>query len=252
MITIENKIIANIKSLVIETKENKNKPLPTVIFYHGFESAKENNLTFAYLLAKEQYRVILPDSLYHGERSKNLTNEELSLAFWEVILANITELEAIKNELTHDGLILDNRIGVSGTSMGSITTASLLKQYDWIKTGVVLMGSPNLVDFGNLLIKDFKKTAKNQISLNEKEKVLNQLKPFDLSKDMASLNNRPILFWHGAKDDVVPITHSEEFVAKLKNSTYTGEVEMLKELNRDHHLSRYSILEAVKWFVKHL
>src|SRR5699024_11392623 len=81
---------------------------------------------------------------------------------------------------------------------------------------------------------------------------LNQLKPFDLSKDMASLNNRPILFWHGAKNDVVPITHSEEFVAKLKNSTYTGEVEMLKELNRDHHLSRYSILEAVKWFVKHL
>src|SRR5699024_10372573 len=155
MITIENKIIANIKSLVIETKENKNKPLPTVIFYHGFESAKENNLTFAYLLAKEQYRVILPDSLYHGERSKNLTNEEL---------------------------ILDNRIGVSGTSMGGITTASLLKQYDWIKTGVVLMGSPNLVDFGNLLIKDFNKTAKNQISLNEKEKVLNQLKPFDLSK----------------------------------------------------------------------
>src|SRR5699024_6759860 len=155
MITIENKIIANIKSLVIETKENKNKPLPTVIFYHGFESAKENNLTFAYLLAKEQYRVILPYSIYYGERSKNLT---------------------IKNELTHDGLILDNRIGVSGTSMGGITTASLLKQYDWIKTGVVLMGSPNLVDFGNLLIKDFNKTAKNQISLNEKEKVLNQLK----------------------------------------------------------------------------
>src|SRR5699024_4692704 len=83
------------------------------------------------------------------------------------------------------------------------------------------------------LIKNFNKTAKNQISLNEKEKTLNQLKPFDLSKDMASLNNRPILFWHGAKDNVVPMSHSEEFVTKLKNSTYTGEVEMLKELNRE-------------------
>src|SRR5690625_5930072 len=70
-----------------------------------------------------------------------------------------------------------------------ITTASLLKQYDWIKTGVVLMGSPNLVDFGNLLIKDFNKTAKNQISLNEKEKELNKLKPFDVYKDIESLNN---------------------------------------------------------------
>src|SRR5699024_84106 len=182
MITIDNKIIANIKSLVIEKKENKNKPLPTVIFYHGFESAKENNLTFSYLLSKKQYQVILQYSLYYNEKNKNLTNEELSHSIWEVILANITELEDIKNELTHDGLILDNRIGVSGTSMCGITTASLLKQYDWIKTGVVLMGSPNLVDFGNLLIKDFNKTAKNQISLNEKEKVLNQLKPFDLSK----------------------------------------------------------------------
>src|SRR5690625_5216368 len=102
MITIENKIIANIKSLVIETKENKNKSLPTVIFYHGFESAKENNLTFAYLLAKEQYRVILPDSLYHGERSKNLTNDELSLAFWEVILAYITEIEDIQYVYTNE------------------------------------------------------------------------------------------------------------------------------------------------------
>src|SRR5699024_12598158 len=122
-------------------KEKKNKPKHIDIIYHEYERAKENNLYLAYLLAKEQYRIILPDSHYHGERSKNLTNEELSLAFWEVILANITELEAIKNELTHDGLILDNRIGVSGTSMGGITTASLLKQYDWIKTGVVLMGS---------------------------------------------------------------------------------------------------------------
>src|SRR5699024_12731847 len=103
-----------------------------------------------------------------------------------------TELEAIKNEVNHDRLMLDNRIVVSGTSMGGITTASLLKQDDWINTGLVLMGSPNLVDFCNLLNKDFNKTAKNQISLNEKEKVLNQLKPFDLSKDMASLNNRPI------------------------------------------------------------
>src|SRR5690625_6288257 len=101
MITIENKIIANIKSLVIETKENKNKPLPTVIFYHGFESAKENNLTFAYLLAKEQYRVILPDSLYHGVRSKNLTNEELSIVFWVVIFANINEIIDIINKLYH-------------------------------------------------------------------------------------------------------------------------------------------------------
>src|SRR5699024_3488774 len=93
MITIENKEIANIKSLIIEADKNKGKPLPTVIFYHGFQSAKENNLTLAFLLAKENYRIILPDALYHGERSENLTSDELSLAFWEIISANITEID---------------------------------------------------------------------------------------------------------------------------------------------------------------
>lgn len=252
MITIENKVIANIESLIIEAEENKEIPLPTIVFYHGFQSAKENNLTLAFLLAKENYRVILPDALYHGERSKNLTSEELSLAFWEIILANINELEDIKNELKSQDLILDNRIGVSGTSMGGVTAASLLKQYEWIKTGAVLMGSPNLVDFGEILINDYNRTAKKEISLNEKEDVLNQLKPFDLSKDIATLNNRPLLFWHGVKDNVVPMQHSEEFVTKLRGSSYTGEVKMLKEAERGHHLSRYSILETVKWFVNHL
>lgn len=252
MITIKNKAIANIKSLIVEAEANKDKPLPTVIFYHGFQSAKENNLTLAFLLAEQNYRIILPDALYHGERSKNLTSEELSLAFWEIILANINELEEIKNELKSRNLILDNRIGVSGTSMGGVTAASLLKQYDWIKTGAVLMGSPNLVDFGEKLINDFNKTAKKEIGVNEKEDVLNQLKPFDLSKDIEALQNRPLLFWHGVKDNVVPMQHSEAFVTKLRGSSYTGEVKMLKEAERGHHLSRYSILETVKWFVDHL
>ncbi|HLR60126.1 MAG TPA: prolyl oligopeptidase family serine peptidase [Pseudogracilibacillus sp.] len=252
MITIENKEIANIKSLIIEADKNKGKPLPTVIFYHGFQSAKENNLTLAFLLAKENYRIILPDALYHGERSENLTSDELSLAFWEIISANITELEEIKKELYNKSLILDNRIGVSGTSMGGVTSASLIKQYDWIKTGAILMGSPNLVDFGEELITEYNKTSKNEISVSEKEKVLNELKPFDLSKDIKAVNNRPLLFWHGVKDNVVPIEHSEKFVAKLKESSYTSEVKMLKEAERGHHLSRYSILETVKWFVKHL
>lgn len=252
MITIKKEEIANIKSLVVEAKINKRKPLPTVVFYHGFESAKENNLTLAFLLAEQNYRVILPDALYHGERSEGLSNAEMSLGFWDVILTNIKELEEIKNELEDEKLILDGRIGVAGTSMGGVTTTSLLKQYDWIKTGVVLMGTPQLVSFGEQLIDTFNSNSKQQISVNKKKEVLNALQTYDLSKNKHTLNNRPILFWHGVKDKVVPITQSEEFVNELKNTSYSGEVKLLKEVDRGHHLSRYSILETVKWFEKYL
>lgn len=252
MITIKKEKLANIHSLIVEAKENDAKALPTVVFYHGFESAKENNLTLAFLLAEQNYRVILPDALYHGERSEGLTSSEMSLGFWDVILANIKELEDIKEALTNKNLILDGRIGVSGTSMGGVTTTSLLKRYEWIKTGVVLMGTPQLVIFGEQLINSFNETSKKQISANEKKEVLNELKSYDLSRDVNALNNRPILFWHGVKDQVVPINQSEEFVSKLKKSSYNGEVKLLKEVNRGHHLSRFSILETVKWFVKHL
>ncbi|HLQ84117.1 MAG TPA: prolyl oligopeptidase family serine peptidase [Pseudogracilibacillus sp.] len=252
MITINNENIAEVESLVIEAKEHKNKPLPTVIFYHGFQSAKENNLTLAYLLAKENYRVILPEARYHGERSENLTDSEMSLAFWDIILANIAELEKIKADLEKDNLILNYRIGVAGTSMGGITTTAMLKEYSWIKTGVVLMGSPDLTKFSSQLIENFNKTSEEKISEEEEAEVINQLLPFDLSKNIKALNNRPLMFWHGELDDIVPINQSESFVELLKKSSYSGEVKMLKEKNRGHHLSRYSILETVRWFVKHL
>lgn len=252
MIIIKDYTIGNINSLLVEAKENEEKPLPIMIFYHGFQSAKENNLTLAYLLAEQNYRVILPDALYHGERSEKLSSEKMSLSFWEVILTNIRELEEIKDRLEKDGLILDKRIGVAGTSMGGVTTSALLKSYDWIKTGVVLMGSPELANFGKLLIDDFNNSSEKQISEAEQNDVLNELKPFDLSQDLNALNNRPLLFWHGLKDDVVPINHSENFVKELTASSYKGDVKILKEANRGHHLSRYSILETVKWFVKYL
>lgn len=252
MIIIKNEEVANIESLIVESKENEGKPLPTVVFYHGFQSAKENNLTLAFLLAEKDYRVILPDSLYHGKRSKGLTNEEMSLSFWEILLSNIKELKNIKESLELKKLILDDRIGVAGTSMGGVTTSALLKKYDWIKTGVVLMGSPQLINFGKLLIEDFNRGSEKQISLEEEYQILNQLKPYDLSEDTQALLNRPIMFWHGLKDEVVPINYSEDFVKELKLSSYSGDVEMLKEKDRGHHLSRYSILETVKWFEKYL
>lgn len=131
----------------IVKEEKKEKALPLVFFIHGFTSAKEHNLHFAYLLAEKGMRVILPEALYHGERNEQLTQEELAPRFWEIVTNEIKELEVLKNHFERENMIEKGRIGAAGTSMGGIVTLGALTQYEWITTAVSLMGSPAYVEF---------------------------------------------------------------------------------------------------------
>ena len=55
----------------------KTKKYLLSIFLHGFTSAKEHNLHYAYNLAKKGIRVLLPDAHLHGVREENLDEVEL-------------------------------------------------------------------------------------------------------------------------------------------------------------------------------
>ena len=252
MIITKELNIKEIPTLLVEKQAHENLALPTIIFFHGFESAKENNLTLAYLLAKEDFRVILPEARYHGERCESLTKEELAVSFWEIVKNNVVELNQIKEELDAKKLILNEKIGIAGTSMGGITTAASLRKYNWIKTAVSLMGSPNLPLFAEQLIDEYNKMAKKPIDKVEREAVVNDLYDYDLFSQEDKLNNRPIMFWHGLEDKIVPIKHTKQFIEKLNKPQYSNEIKFLEEANRGHHLSRFAILETVKWFEKHL
>lgn len=243
MIKIIEKKIKEIPVLIVQNEIEEHSQ--TVVFFHGFESAKEHNLTFAYLLAQAGYQVVLPDALYHGERNNRLTSEELALNFWEIILQNVADLSVIKDELN----LKD--IGVAGTSMGGITTAASLTQYDWISVAVVLMGSPDLESFALDLITETNKTLKEPIDQALIEETLEKIKPYNLSTQMEKVSNRPILFWHGEADKLVPLNYAESFVSTYNQIYPSKHVKLLKEKQRGHHLSRYSIVEGVNWFKKH-
>src|SRR5690625_5630515 len=81
MVDVQNIEINNIPSLVVTSSNKQNEPLPTVIYSHGFTSSKEFNLPIAYLLASAGYRVVLPDSLHHGERTGQIKSVERQVAF---------------------------------------------------------------------------------------------------------------------------------------------------------------------------
>lgn len=252
MISIKEQSIQNIPSLIVAKENNLQKPLPTVIYYHGFTSAKEHNLPLAYLLALEGFRVVLPDSIHHGAREGEITSSERELKFWEIVLQNITEIKLIKRYLDDNHLLFNDRIGVAGTSMGGITTAALLVAHEWIDVAAILMGSAKVTSFAKYLISQVE--PQDQLP-PEKEinELLSTLSTYDLSKHIYTLKDRPLYIWHGDADRTVPFNHAKSFYEQAdKYYTNKKHIKFRREINCDHKVSRPAILETVDWFKKYL
>ncbi|KGA97365.1 esterase [Alkalihalobacillus alcalophilus ATCC 27647 = CGMCC 1.3604] len=256
MIIVEKETIVTIPTLhVVKAALKDQSSIPTVFFLHGFTSAKEHNLHVAYLMAEQGFRVILPDAIHHGEREDDLSKDErkLAMSFWEIVLTSIKELDLIKKTLTEKGLVDEERIGVIGTSMGAITTYGALTQFSWIQSAVSLMGVAHFQSFAEAQIKMMEQKG---VTIDEamKEMVLAKLKPFDLSKQLDKIDNRPLLIWHGKQDQVVPYLFSEQIHQSLLGY-YDEQPENLRFISEEqasHKVSRQAILKSVDWFTHHL
>lgn len=253
MIGISKDKIKNIPYLTVVNHKYESEALPTVFYSHGFTSAKEHNLPIAYLLAEKGFRIILPDSEHHGERAGKVTSTERELAFWDTVIQTINELEVIKNHLVDEGLILEGKVGLAGTSMGGITTAGSLTKYPWINAAAILMGTPKITEYAEVVVEKVIETENLDIPEQEISAMLTQLQSYDLSMQPEKLAERPLMFWHGDKDHVVPLELSYDFYKNAKEQyTDKSNIKFLKEVNRNHKVSRYAILETVHWFETHL
>jgi uncharacterized protein len=251
VILVEKLNIDGIPTLHIVEKEKASKQLPFVIFVHGFTSAKEHNLHYAYLLAEKGMRVALPEALFHGERQEGLQAKELSFRFWDIVLTTIEELNLVKDYFEAKGLIDVERIGLAGTSMGAIITLGALTKYKWIHTAVSLMGSPYYQSFASLQIEEMKKRGIHlPISEVELNQLFNTLKHYDLSLQPEKLGNRPLFLWHGKLDQVVPFEYSRQFYDTIKNKY--SQVEFLADEKVGHQVSREGLMRTVDWFETNL
>ena len=250
MITIKETKIEETPVLFVEDAQIEDQAQPTVIYYHGFYGQKQDSLTIAYNIAKAGIRVILPDAYMHGARRGDLSRQQIDLSFWEIVMQNVKEIKAIYDYLLKHKLIIkgETKIGLGGTSMGGITTSAALTTYDWLDAGAVVMGSPNLADFAHLLIDNFNKAAKEPIPEALVQETLNSIQAIDLAQHPEKLQDRPLLFWHGTNDQVVPTYLSETFYEKHK----TDHMRYVKETGRAHNVSRLAVQETSDWFKKHL
>ncbi|PPA72350.1 esterase [Jeotgalibacillus proteolyticus] len=255
MISIQNETIKEIPLLHVVKEEYAAQPLPTVFFIHGFTSAKEHNLHVAYLLAEEGFRVLLPDAMLHGKRGQNLNEVVLSTRFWQIVIQTIEELNIIKNEYESRNLIEKGRIGLTGSSMGGIVTLGALTQYEWIKAAASLMGAPAYVGFAKAQINHFKKNGfRLPMTDEEIEEQLKVLADYDLSLHPEKLKQRPLLFWHGKADTVVPYEPAHTFFKTVypQYENKPDNIRFITDENAGHKVSRKGVLETVKWFSKHL
>lgn len=254
MIIVEKLHIDNIPTLHVVKQNLQSETLPLVLFIHGFTSAKENNLHYAYLLAEKGYRVVLPEAIYHGERSKE-TKGSLDYYFWEIVLSTLNEVKEIKDYFTIKQLIDPERIGLAGTSMGGIITLGALKKYEWIKVAVSLMGMPYYEKLAVSQI-DHVRAQRSPLPVSDDEiaSLISRLKEADLSNQPETLNHRPLLFWHGVKDPVVPYNYTYDFYHSIKPlySEVPDRLKFISDSEADHKVSREGVLATIDWFDKHL
>jgi len=252
MVTFRKEMIGAIPLLHVVEEKKLNSKLPLVIFIHGFESIKERNVQYAYMLADKGYRVVLPDALYHGERTDG---EISSVNFWKVTLTTLHELSLIKDEFVKRGLVEGNRIGVAGTSMGAIVTLGAMTQYNWIRTGVSLMGTPSYVEFAKYQLHLMEQQgAKLSYTKEQIEEQLALLHPYDATEQIDQFETRPLLFWHGAKDPVVPYQQAYGFYEQLQDKYKKENVPLTFILDEQagHNVPNKGVVEAVNWFVENL
>lgn len=245
----------NVPLLHVVDEQQESSKMPVVIFFHGFTSAKEHNLHYAFNLANKGIRVLLPEAHLHGVRSEKLDDVQLSLRFWEIILTSIEETNFLHKELIKKELLTSGKIALAGTSMGGITTLGCLTVYPWVTAGSVMMGTPGYVKLAKGQMKQFEDSGyKLPMKDEDVTKLMQTLEQFDLTKHPKQLAKRPVFFWHGKKDQTVPFDPTFNFFNAIKEdySDHPEDFIFMVDEHAGHAVSRLGMLKAVDFLADHL
>jgi hypothetical protein len=152
-------------------------------------------------------------------------------------------------------LVNPDRIGLAGTSMGGVVTLGAMTQYPWIKAAVSLMGMPAFEQFSLWQLEKFKNQG-IPLPFSE-EQIAEQLailRDYDVSLHPEKLANRPLLFWHGKKDPIVPYPLTYQFFELVKQDyRQTPEkINFITDEQIGHKVTREGLKATVEWFERFL
>lgn len=241
---VEDRIKIGAIPAILFRPRDKEGPLPTIIFYHGWSSSKESQRIRGFILASLGYQVLLPDAIYHGERNPlgDYGFNNATKSFWKVILRNMEEFPIIREEIIkrYDGD--PERIGVTGHSMGGFTAAGIFTHNPDLKALVVLNGSCSWENFNE----GFEDLVERDEEVKELERKVKSLDPI---KHIKYLKDRPILLLHGEGDTLVPIKGQRLFYEKAE-PVYDKKdrISFIKYPNLNHFVTTNMMEDTIKWF----
>ncbi|TFZ41367.1 hypothetical protein E4100_01975 [Soehngenia longivitae] len=245
----ENKLyIENIPVLVIRPSFIEGN-YPTVIFYHGFTSNKENQKFRAEILASLGYQIILPDSLYHGERGNiDYEKEVYEGVFWRIVLKNIEEYDTIKDFATEKLHSDPNRMAVMGHSMGGFTSSGIFRKDEALKTAIIVNGSCDYLESNKIF--------KNKLGIEDDEKfeeMERHISNNDPLRNIKTIVDRPLLLLHGEADSIVDINPQKQFYETAKKLYKNKElINLITYPNLNHHFTVSMLEKSAEWLNKYL
>lgn len=240
MIELETRHLAGIETLHATPAGQRDQPLPTVVFYHGFSSSKLVYSYFAVALAQAGIRVVMPDARDHGARFNGDATARLG-QFWQILHSNLLEFDALQKALYAEGLIIDGRLAVGGASMGGMTALGIMTQYSQVKCVASLMGSGY-----------FTTLARTLFPPDDLQQAIAPLADWDVSRHLPRLADRPLLLWHGEEDDVVPADESWRLQQALTQAGLDQQLTCVWEAGVKHRITPVALEATVDFFRAHL
>lgn len=247
MVEILQRTLQDVPLLEVVNPDYRYQATPLVIFYHGWRSEKELVLTQARKLAQKNIRVVLPDAMNHGQRQQPVSTLP-SFTFWNSIQGNLAEFQLIIDFYRQRQLIRDNQIGVGGYSMGGMTTGALLTHHPEIKAATIIMGTPDLNAYAQL-VRD--SATKHHLYLPaDMADLTSWIDHYDLNLHPETINQRPLLFWHGTADERIPYVQSRDFFDRIHDQPYAEQVAFITGYQAQH-LVKIPLMEKIANFFEY-
>lgn len=223
--------------------------LPTIIDYHGWTNQTATELGTAYQLVRAGFRVILPTAYLHGSRNDGTDLDRHPEHFWSIVGHSVVEFPQLVAALVAAGISDANKIGVMGTSMGGITAAGIMATQPTVVAGVSLIGSPEPVAFATDQVAQLPAALQAKLPAELIEQTYQQLAKFDLSEHPEALAGRPMFFFNGTADQMVPYQYIRDFKHRFKDEPALKATVFKRAEGGVHHVP-HKIQEAAVAFLE--
>lgn len=249
MVLMSEESVGGIPVIHAAPRSRADEPLPTVFLFHGFTSSKELTTYLGYVLARAGMRVILPEADMHGDRFDGDEQHRLG-CFWDILKQNIDELPLYREHYSARGLIDGDRVGVAGTSMGGFAALGCMARYGWIKAVAAYMGSAYYLDLSRTLYPPLGTFGPSTAA--EHARRMEPLASYDVAGRLERLADRPLLVWHGERDDVVPYDESLRLRDDMRARGLDKNLTFIGDPNGGHKLSMAASMAGTEFFRRHL